>query len=72
MNVLTLSGPQPLWTVQKVAERFDVSDKWIYEMCATGAMPHIRLGSNIRFHYVELVAWFNDQRDRGTWRPPEP
>ena len=70
MDVLTLGGPQPLWTVKMVATAFGVSAQWIYAMCATGGMPHIRLGSNIRFHYEELVEWFNNQRVGGTWKPP--
>lgn len=59
---LTLSGPQPLWTVRRVASFFGVSESWLYRLVEANLIPHVRLGGNIRFHYVELVDWFNTQR----------
>ena len=62
---LTLSGPQPLWTVRRVARFFGVSESWLYRLVEANLIPHVRLGGNIRFHYVELVEWFNAQRSGG-------
>jgi excisionase family DNA binding protein len=62
IDLLTLSGPQPLWNVKRVATTFEVSEQWVYRMVETNQIPHVRLGGNIRFHYRELVEWLNDQR----------
>ena len=39
IDVLTLSGPQPLWNVKRVASTFDVSEQWVYTCCGTRPEP---------------------------------
>jgi excisionase family DNA binding protein len=60
--LLTLSGPQPLWTVKRLAETLGVSSDYVYMAVNRGEIPCIRIGTNIRFHYKDVVVWFNRLR----------
>jgi excisionase family DNA binding protein len=65
--LLTLSGPQPLWTVKRLAETLGVSSDYVYAAVNRNEIPCVRIGTNIRFHYKDVVVWFNRLRTR----PPE-
>lgn len=66
-ELVTLSRPQPLWTVKDVAERLGVSTDYVYAAVSKGEIPCVRLGTNIRFHYKDVVVWVNRLRTR----PPD-
>jgi excisionase family DNA binding protein len=57
-----LSGPQPLWTVKRLAEALGVSPDYIYAAVSRNEIPCVRIGTNIRFHYKDVVVWFNRLR----------
>lgn len=52
-----MSDNLALLTPQQVAELFGVNKEWIYDQCAEGKMPHVRLGRNIRFRPADLDAY---------------
>jgi excisionase family DNA binding protein len=60
--LLTLSGPQPLWTVKKLATTLGVSSDYVYAAVSKNEIPCVRIGTNIRFHYKDVVVWFNRLR----------
>ncbi|MGC3998074.1 MAG: helix-turn-helix domain-containing protein [Anaeromyxobacter sp.] len=59
---VTLSRPQPLWTVKEVAERLQVSTDYIYAAASRGEIPCVRLGTSLRFHYSDVVTFLNRLR----------
>lgn len=52
-----------LLTPQQVCELMQVKLDWIYDNCAAGNIPHVRLGRTIRFRPADLRAYLD-----GTWR----
>ena len=61
-ELLTFTGPQPLWTVSRLAEALDASTDFIYQAVQRDEIPHIRLGTNIRFHYKDILVWVAKHR----------
>jgi excisionase family DNA binding protein len=61
-ELITFTGPQPLWTVSRLAEALDVSTDFIYQAVQRDEIPHIRLGTNIRFHYKDILVWVAKNR----------
>jgi excisionase family DNA binding protein len=61
-ELLTFTGPQPLWTVSRLAAALDVSTDFIYQAVQRDEIPHIRLGTNIRFHYKDILVWVAKNR----------
>jgi excisionase family DNA binding protein len=61
-ELLTFTGPQPLWTVSKLAEALDVSTDFIYQAVQRDEIPQIRIGTNIRFHYKDILVWVAKHR----------
>jgi len=58
---LTLTALEPggrrLLTVSEVAAILACSKKWVYRKCASGVLPHLRLGSLLRFDRLRLEEW---------------
>ena len=62
-----------LLTADEVAERLSVPVTWIREQTRADAMPHLRLGRYVRFEWLEVVAWLENQRaGRGRRVSPTP
>lgn len=68
-------------TVAQAAERLGISDSLVYELCASGALPHVRLGRPgrrgvIRLDPVDLDAFLASQKVGSTATaaraPPKP
>lgn len=45
---------EPLWNVRQTAKYFQVSVDTIYRRCASGEMPHAKLGGVLRFSPARL------------------
>jgi excisionase family DNA binding protein len=52
-----VTGDEPLWTVAEVAAFLNVSRSFVYQACAGKTMPHVRVGTALRFDPVTLRAW---------------
>src|SRR5690349_15084436 len=46
---------EKLLTVREVAERLGVCRATVYAMVERGALPHVRIGNNVRFHPADLA-----------------
>jgi len=46
-----------LWTVAEVAAFLRVSRSFVYQACAAKTMPHVRVGTALRFDPAVLRAW---------------
>jgi excisionase family DNA binding protein len=53
-----------LLTPDQVCELLQMKSDWVYDQCAAGKLPHLRLGRSIRFRPLELQAYL-----AGTWKP---
>jgi excisionase family DNA binding protein len=62
------SLPQPddrrLWTVKDAARFIKMSQKYVYRLIETGALPHFKLGRSVRLD-PEHVESYLVQRQRG-------
>jgi excisionase family DNA binding protein len=52
---------EPLWDVSEAAKYLKCSRDWIYKKCASGELPHRRVGRGLRFFQSELQAWVASQ-----------
>ena len=52
-----LKGMRGLIPVKDVAAELGVTKQKIYEMAATGKLPHVRVGGALRFDPVLLARW---------------
>ena len=63
-------GPLPpkssLLTVQEAAARLTLAPKTLYRLAASGRIPYVRLGRNVRFRREDLDRWLEAR----TVRPP--
>lgn len=62
-------------TVKAAAERMGVSDSLVYELCACGSLPHVRIGRPgsrgcIRIAVADIDAFLARQKVSGTAPPP--
>lgn len=48
-----------LLTPHDVAKLFGVHVDWIYDQCAAGKMPHVRLGRSIKFRPSDLEEYLD-------------
>lgn len=62
MNTPAPTPIENLWTVQQARAFLNVSRTFIYEHCARGDLPHVRLGGHIRFEPDEVRAWVKKNR----------
>lgn len=49
-----------LLDVKEVCERLRVQPSWVYEKTRQGVMPHVRVGTYIRFRWHEVDAWLDE------------
>ncbi len=52
-------------TVCEVAKRLKVSRSWLYKKAHAGVIPHVRIGSVIRFVENDVDAWINGHKIKG-------
>jgi excisionase family DNA binding protein len=57
--------PEALWDVRQVAERLRVARSTIYDWVITGYIPHVRLGTAVRFRPSDIEAWVQSQANPG-------
>ena len=54
----TAIGPSPdserLLDVKEVCLRLSVKPSWVYEKTRQGAMPHVRVGTYVRFRWADI------------------
>lgn len=50
-----------LWTVAQAAKELQVSEKHLYRLCREKRIPHVRVGSALRFSPTDLQAWLTDR-----------
>ena len=53
---------QPMLTVQVVAERLTCSTATVRRLAATGELPHVRIGSLMRFEAADVENYLEQQR----------
>ena len=41
----------------------------VYRLCKRGAIPHFRIGTEIRFYRSELIDWMSELQQVGSARP---
>jgi excisionase family DNA binding protein len=63
-----------MMTVKAAAKRLGVSDSLVYELCACGALPHVRIGRPgsrgcIRISEADIEAYLAAQKVAGTVTP---
>lgn len=63
MNTLP-NVPEILGTVPEVARELRCSESNVYKMVDRGEIPHLRLGSLIRFDLGEVRAWLRSKQVR--------
>jgi excisionase family DNA binding protein len=49
----------PLITVAELATTLQVSADWLYDQVNANAIPHVRLGKNVRFRPEAIAEWLN-------------
>jgi excisionase family DNA binding protein len=52
-------------TVVDVAGRMKVSRSWVYKKAHAGIIPHVRIGSVIRFVEKDIETWINAHKVNG-------
>lgn len=52
-------------TIKEAAAKLRMSQSWLYLQVETGQIPHIRLGSAIRFNSDILNHWIANSRSMG-------
>jgi len=58
----------PIYTVPEVAEYLKISKAKIYYLVQREAIPHIRIGRNVRIRETDLKKWVEKQ----TYQPKLP
>ena len=52
----------PLLTVKDISQHLQVKAKTIYQWCALGQVPHIRLNGSLRFDIGDIEAWVRESK----------
>jgi excisionase family DNA binding protein len=55
----------PLVSVPSATGLLNVSRSFIYQLCANGQLPHLRVGSRILFRPESLESWVQQQEMQG-------
>ena len=63
------SRERALRDVNWVAEFLGVSRSWVYQATATGVLPCIRLGANLRFEKAAIERWLQGESARSVNLP---
>ena len=51
------NDPEPLWTVEKVAEYLGLHPQTVYAKALCGEIPSLKVGRGRRFRRAEIEAW---------------
>ena len=60
--------PSQILTLAELAERLKVSERWVYEKTrrrSPNPLPTIRIGRYLRFNWISVSAWLNEQEKSG-------
>lgn len=49
-------------TVEEVAKMMNVSRSWVYNKVKAGSIPHVRIGSMIRFAESDIMGWIEEHK----------
>jgi len=52
-------------TIGEVAKRMKVSQSWVYKKAKAKVIPHVRIGSVIRFVEKDIEEWINKHKISG-------
>ena len=71
-NGTTSAGPagtvapesECLLDVKEICQRLQVKPSWIYEKTRQGAIPHVRVGTYIRFRWPDVDRWLTESQVR--------
>lgn len=58
-----MKAPEVLLDAQQVADRLNVSKKWVYEASAKGVLPSGKIGHNLRFRQYDIEQFINRSFD---------
>ena len=58
------TAPEPLLTVEEVAEYLKVSAGSIYNRVSKGEIPFVKIGTSVRFRRSEIDRWVEEQAGR--------
>lgn len=50
-------SPEQWVTTQQAAAHLGVSRSFIFKGCASGSIPHVKVGRSLRFRLTDLDAW---------------
>lgn len=59
--VEVLRGPAQLMTIEEASVHLQVSTRTLYGLVGDGAIPHLRIGSAIRFKRADLDQFSSEQ-----------
>ena len=65
MQGSTPTKPALLLTPQQAAEALAISPRKLWDMTASGEIPHIRLGRSVRYPLDDLQCWIDGQKKGG-------
>lgn len=60
---------EDLWDARRACAFLCCGKTWLYAACARGEVPHVRLGSNVRFIPDVLRKWVATTASRGPGAP---
>lgn len=60
---------EDLWTIAQAMKFLGCKKTWLYVACQRGEVPHVRLGSMIRFVPDVLRQWVRTAASRGPGSP---
>jgi excisionase family DNA binding protein len=58
--------PSPLLPLREVARRLGICRATVYDLCACGELPHVRISNAIRVEPAALDAFIASRRSRAT------
>jgi excisionase family DNA binding protein len=56
---------ESLWDVQELSDKLRVKPSTVYSWVQLGYIPHVRLGSCVRFRPTDVAAWVNQHVQPG-------
>ena len=59
---MTIMKVQLALSVKGAAEALDIGTSKVYQMVASGELPHIRLGGSVRVPVAALEAWVQERQ----------
>lgn len=51
-----------LLDVKEVCERLQVKPSWVYEKTRQGSIPHVRVGTYVRFRWADVERWLDESQ----------